>query len=67
MAGALQYPNLAAANGIAVIGIDVGGQRKGFHAVALTGGEYSGRYATSNVGYFIVLIMCLLKTLNCDF
>lgn len=53
MHGARQHPNRAAANGMAVIGIDVGGQRKGFHAVALTGGEYSGRYATSDVGRLV--------------
>jgi predicted nuclease with RNAse H fold len=53
MASALQYPNLATENGIAVIGIDVGGQRKGFHAVALTCGEYSGRCATSDVGQLV--------------
>ncbi len=32
-----------------VIGIDVGGRRKGFHAVALTGGAYADRLATSDV------------------
>ena len=32
-----------------VIGIDVGGRRKGFHAVALTGGAYAARLATSEV------------------
>lgn len=32
-----------------VIGIDVGGRRKGFHAVALTGGAYADRLATSEV------------------
>jgi predicted nuclease with RNAse H fold len=32
-----------------VIGIDVGGSRKGFHAVALTGGAYAARLGTSEV------------------
>jgi predicted nuclease with RNAse H fold len=32
-----------------VIGIDVGGSRKGFHAVALTGGAYVGQLATAEV------------------
>lgn len=32
-----------------VIGIDVGGSRKGFHAVALTGGAYAARLATAEV------------------
>ena len=32
-----------------VVGVDVGGQRKGFHAVALTDGAYGGRYATPSV------------------
>ncbi len=32
-----------------VIGIDVGGSRKGFHAVALTGGAYADRLATAEV------------------
>jgi hypothetical protein len=32
-----------------VIGIDVGGSRKGFHAVALTGGSYADRLATAEV------------------
>jgi predicted nuclease with RNAse H fold len=32
-----------------VIGIDVGGRRKGFHAVALTGGAYAGQLAASEV------------------
>ncbi len=34
--------------GPTVIGIDVGGSRKGFHAVAVTGGAYAGRLATPN-------------------
>mgnify|MGYP000496772468 CR=1 FL=1 len=32
------------------VGIDVGGMRKGFHAVALIGGRYSERCATPDVG-----------------
>jgi len=32
-----------------VIGIDVGGSRKGFHAVALTAGAYAGQLATTEV------------------
>ena len=32
-----------------VIGIDVGGSRKGFHAVALIGGAYAGQLAASEV------------------
>jgi predicted nuclease with RNAse H fold len=32
-----------------VIGIDVGGSRKGFHAVALTGGAYAARLGTAEV------------------
>jgi predicted nuclease with RNAse H fold len=32
-----------------VIGIDVGGRLKGFHAVALTGGAYAGQLAASEV------------------
>jgi len=31
------------------VGIDVGGARKGFHAVALTGGAYTGQLATGEV------------------
>ena len=32
-----------------VIGIDVGGSRKGFHAVALNGGLFAGQLATADV------------------
>lgn len=35
--------------GITTVGIDVGGERKGFHAVALTGGEYLSHLSTRNV------------------
>lgn len=35
-------------NEITAVGIDVGGERKGFHAVAITGGDYSGHKATKN-------------------
>lgn len=31
-----------------VVGVDVGGVRKGFHAVALTDGKYAGRHATKD-------------------
>jgi len=34
---------------IATVGIDVGGERKGFHAVALTGGSYSSHLSTKSV------------------
>ena len=37
----------AGINGRTVIGIDVGGDRKGFHAVALTGGKYADHCTTS--------------------
>ncbi|WP_457767971.1 DUF429 domain-containing protein [Cyanobium sp. ULC084] len=33
---------------ITTIGIDVGGARKGFHAVALTGGAYAGQLVTAD-------------------
>jgi predicted nuclease with RNAse H fold len=36
-------------HGITAVGIDVGGERKGFHAVAITGGDYSSHIATTNV------------------
>jgi predicted nuclease with RNAse H fold len=35
--------------GITTVGIDVGGERKGFHAVALTGGSYSSHRSTKSV------------------
>jgi len=35
--------------GITTVGIDVGGERKGFHAVAITGGDYANHLATKNV------------------
>jgi predicted nuclease with RNAse H fold len=53
MRGLHQHPNSTAAQGMAVIGIDVGGQRKGFHAVALRDGRYSGRYATCDVAQLV--------------
>jgi predicted nuclease with RNAse H fold len=34
---------------ITAVGIDVGGARKGFHAVAITGGDYSNHLATTDV------------------
>lgn len=36
-----------------VVGIDVGGTRKGFHAVALTGGEYSGKCSTKDIAQLV--------------
>jgi predicted nuclease with RNAse H fold len=44
-----QLPLAAAASGLTTVGIDVGGARKGFHAVALSGGAYSGQLATADV------------------
>ena len=35
---------------ITTIGIDVGGSRKGFHAVALRSGAYAGQWASRDVG-----------------
>ncbi|MEB3362544.1 MAG: DUF429 domain-containing protein [Synechococcaceae cyanobacterium] len=35
-------------SGLSTVGIDVGGARKGFHAVALTGGTYTARLATAD-------------------
>lgn len=35
--------------GPTAVGIDVGGERKGFHAVVITGGDYSRRIATRDV------------------
>ena len=42
-------PHSTNAPGLTAVGIDVGGPRKGFHAVALTGGAYAGQLATSDV------------------
>lgn len=42
-------PRVAAIPVSTVIGIDVGGSRKGFHAVAVTGGAYAGQLATPDV------------------
>lgn len=36
-------------DGITAVGIDVGGERKGFHAVAITGGAYSSHIVTKNL------------------
>nr|WP_286192975.1 MULTISPECIES: DUF429 domain-containing protein [unclassified Synechococcus] len=41
-------PHSSNAPGPTVVGIDVGGPRKGFHAVALTGGAYAAQMATSD-------------------
>ncbi len=35
---------------ITAVGIDVGGARKGFHAVALSGGCYADQFSTKDVG-----------------
>jgi predicted nuclease with RNAse H fold len=35
--------------GITTVGIDVGGERKGFHAVAITDGGYAGHHSTKDV------------------
>jgi predicted nuclease with RNAse H fold len=40
MLGKHQYPNIASGREPVVVGIDVGGIRKGFHAVALKSGKY---------------------------
>ncbi|MBM4163098.1 MAG: DUF429 domain-containing protein [Lentisphaerae bacterium] len=34
---------------ITTVGIDVGGERKGFHAIAITNGDYSSHLATKDV------------------
>ena len=39
----------ATAKGLTVVGVDVGGRRKGFHAVALAGGQCAGRCASTKV------------------
>lgn len=36
-----------------VVGIDVGGSAKGYHAVALTNGKYSGRKSTGHVNELV--------------
>lgn len=41
-------PHSSKAPGPTVVGIDAGGPRKGFHAVALTGGAYAAQLATSD-------------------
>jgi putative intracellular protease/amidase len=42
-------PFAAAASGLTTVGIDVGGTRKGFHAVALRDGAYAGQLASREV------------------
>ncbi len=42
-------PRSTETSAIATVGIDVGGPRKGFHAVALSGGAYAAQLATSDV------------------
>ncbi len=39
--------------GITVVGIDVGGAPKGFHAVALNGGKYLRRCSTRDIGQLV--------------
>ena len=46
-------PQKGIAAGNTVVGVDVGGQRKGFHAVALTDGQYADRCATADVGKLV--------------
>lgn len=46
-------PRGRAATDGTVVGVDVGGPRKGFHAVALTDSQYAGRCATTDVGELI--------------
>jgi len=48
MPRALPTKDAAPSVGIAAVGIDVGGERKGFHAVALTDGHYSSQLATTD-------------------
>jgi len=47
--GAVQQQPLTTTPPITVVGIDVGGARKGFHAVALRDGVYAGQLATGDV------------------
>jgi len=46
--GDVQAQSLTTTPRITVVGIDVGGSRKGFHAVAFTGGAYAGQLATAD-------------------
>ncbi len=52
MDGVLQYSR-PSVSGVTVIGIDVGGPRKGFHAVSLVDGKFSSRYASSDVDQIV--------------
>ena len=49
MAGGITHQHHGSSEGITAIGIDVGGQRKGFHAVALTAGRYSSHCVSPQV------------------
>jgi len=49
MAQGLSNTTRVSGIGHTVVGIDVGGARKGFHAVALTCGKYAGLCATADV------------------
>ena len=46
--GAVQRQPIPTTSPITTVGIDVGGARKGFHAVALTGGTYADQLATAD-------------------
>ena len=46
---AVQKHPLTTTPPITVVGIDVGGARKGFHAVALRDGAYAGQLASHDV------------------
>ncbi len=46
MKGSASTGSTRNAAGGTVVGIDVGGKHKGYHAVAITGGAYAGRLAT---------------------
>ncbi len=49
MVGNIPHLHHGSSEGITAIGIDVGGQRKGFHAVALTAGRYSSHCVSPQV------------------
>ena len=53
MADGITEQSGRSATAVTVIGIDVGGPRKGFHAVALTDGQYSGHCATTGVSELV--------------
>ena len=49
-----------------VIGIDVGGERKGFHAVALQNGTFVATLAHSDPAAVIGRLYCFLLRVNSD-